>query len=169
MFSFSKVDLYKYRKAKETQDVIDLKFPSEISKGKRLEKLVFVVDDNPAYLKILTQDLSKSEIIAKSSDTSLTLKIKPFATGEECLKHLNHNPDVIILDYVLNDYITDAKDGFSIFKEIKEINPNQQVVMLSGQQNPDIIVESLNAGITDYIVKDNDAVQHLKDTLAEKL
>ena len=53
---------------------------------------LFLVDDDALFLKSL-----EIEFLQNADFT-----IETFATGELCLKNLPHNPDVIILDYLLD-------------------------------------------------------------------
>ncbi|HSH66475.1 MAG TPA: response regulator, partial [Bacteroidia bacterium] len=53
---------------------------------------IFLVDDDQMYLKALENEFKKNE----------NFEIITYTTGEECLKNLHLNPDVIILDYFLN-------------------------------------------------------------------
>ena len=47
-------------------------------------------------------------------------QVQKFGTGEECLKHLHQQPDVIILDYYLNTVSKEAANGMEILKSIKK-------------------------------------------------
>ncbi len=53
---------------------------------------LFLVDDDAVYLKLL-----EIEFLQHAD-----FDIEKFATGELCVENLTHNPDVIILDYLLD-------------------------------------------------------------------
>ena len=54
---------------------------------------VFIVEDNPLYQSALKNHLSENV-------ESIT--IRAFKNGEDMLHHINQNPDVIVLDYMLH-------------------------------------------------------------------
>ena len=109
--------------------------------------LIFVVDDDAIQSEMLKDYLSKSK---KHS-------VVAFSNGEECLKNLSQNPDIIFLDYNLNSVSKNAKDGLSVLKEIKKSNPDAEVIMFSGQEKIEVAVNSMSFGAFDYIVKSESA------------
>ena len=75
---------------------------------------LFLVDDDEVLLKALEiQFMHHSDF-----------DIETFETGEECLKNLNKNPDVIILDYYLNGIHETAINGLETLDKIKEFVSN---------------------------------------------
>lgn len=90
---------------------------------------IFIVDDDNMMLEML-----RDRIGQHASNTVLT-----FSTGEDCLKHVAENPDVIILDYYLNSKNPDASNGMEILKAIKKYNPNIHVIFLSGQERYGVV------------------------------
>ena len=112
--------------------------------------LIFIVEDDPIHRQMLNDHL------AQMSDFA----IKDFATGEECIKHINERnefPDIAFLDYYLNSVVKDAMDGLDILTELKKISPHTDVVMLSGQDKIQVAVEVMKYGAFDYIVKGESA------------
>ncbi len=53
---------------------------------------LFLVDDDIVFLKLLEIELLQHA----------DFEIETFVTGELCIENLSHNPDVIILDYLLD-------------------------------------------------------------------
>ncbi len=111
---------------------------------------VYLVDDDKVYLKGLEHSLNE-----KLADK---IRIKTFQTGEDFLKSITEPPDIAILDYYLNSREKDAMNGISVLKKVKKAAPGIQVVMLSGQDNIDIAVDSMKNGAFDYIVKSEGAM-----------
>ncbi len=104
---------------------------------------VFLVDDDAIFLKVLeTQfhDQTKHDI-------------KTFSSGEECMKNLHQNPDIIFLDYYLNPSNPKANTGLQILDKIKAENPQQAVVMLSSQDRIEVAVNCMKHQAFDYIIK----------------
>ena len=111
--------------------------------------LVFIVDDDEVYLDALEQNLKKS------SDNEITFK--RFPTGEKCLDAIGEKPDIVILDYYLNSKNEKAMNGMEVLKKIKSINPDIQVLILSGQDSLEVAVNCIKNGANDYIVKSETA------------
>jgi CheY-like chemotaxis protein len=74
------------------------------------QKKIFIVDDNEMFAQMVQDHLSAFP----------KYQTQIFNTGEECLKHLYESPDLIILDYHLNDVFKDAADGLAILERIKK-------------------------------------------------
>lgn len=116
---------------------------------------IFLVDDDTVYLKSLEiHFLSMKNIV-----------IKTFATGEECIEHLDENPTLIILDYHLNGILTSAMNGIETLDIIKETKPNIEVIMLSSQDKIDVAVACMHHKAFDYIVKSETAFIRLQKTI----
>ena len=52
-------------------------------------------------------------------------------------------------------------NGMEIFDKIKEFKPETPVIMLSGQDKGEIVLELARKGIDDYIIKDNNLIDNL--------
>jgi two-component system, OmpR family, response regulator len=114
-------------------------------------KKIFVVDDD----EILSMAL-EDYISSRSSH-----KVSVFSTGEECLKHLREQPNVVILDYNLNSEFKDAANGMQILQAIKNINKQIHVIMLSSQEEYGTALQTISKGAEDYVIKDNDAFKKI--------
>lgn len=85
---------------------------------------LFIVDDNEVFRMMLKEQFtSKKEYL-----------VHTFATGEDCLEHLNLKPDIILLDYHLDSEIEEAKNGLVIANEIKKRLKKANVFILSGDE-----------------------------------
>lgn len=80
--------------------------------------------------------------------------IRTFATGEDCLAHLGENPDFIILDYYLDSEVPGAKNGLEILKEIKKVDEDIKVIMLSSQEHYGVALQTIAKGAIYYVIKD---------------
>src|SRR6478735_2718131 len=110
-------------------------------------KKIFVVDDDEML------SMALEDFLERKTNHEIHL----FNTGEDCLDHLEEDPDIIILDYNLNSVKKDAANGLVILDAIKKLNDNVKVVMLSSQQASWIILQTINMGATEYVVKDETA------------
>jgi two-component system, OmpR family, response regulator len=119
-------------------------------------KLIFIVDDDQFINKLVV-----------SRFTSEGYRIEAFENGDDCLKALNKNPDLIILDYF---FVSDKKElmnGMEVFDKIKEVRPETPVIMLSGQDKGEIVLELARKGIDDYVIKDNNLIDNLDIAITE--
>ena len=114
-------------------------------------KNIFVVDDNKMFAQMMKDHLSANP----------QYQVTVFYTGEECLKNLFHSPDVIILDYNLNDESKEAKNGLEILLEIRKKVPSAHVVFLAGQERYGVALETISKGAEQYIIKDDKAFENI--------
>jgi len=120
------------------------------------QKLIFVVDDDPFINMLVVKRF-----------TSEGYQLVPFAYGEDCISALSRNPDLIILDYFFVNNEREVMNGMEVFDKIKEIKPNIPVIMLSGQEKGEIVLELARKGIDDYIIKDNNLIDNLNTAITE--
>jgi two-component system, OmpR family, response regulator len=114
------------------------------------QKLIFIVDDDPIITMLVVKKF-----------TSEGYNLEAFKYGEDCLKALDKNPDLIILDYFFVNNDANAMNGMEVFDKIKELKPDAPVIMLSGQEKGEIVLELARKGIDDYIIKDNLLIDNL--------
>src|SRR5512147_2641713 len=111
---------------------------------------IFVVEDNEWYNRLLVHNLSLNP----------DFDIESYTNGAECIKNLNHLPDVVTLDYRLPDM-----NGIEVLKSIKQYNNDIQVILISEQDDINVVVSLLKEGAYDYIVKSNDIKERLHNTI----
>lgn len=113
---------------------------------------LFLVDDDALFLKSLEIDfLDHADFV-----------IETYETGEVCLENLSHNPDIIILDYYLDNFDKFAMNGIETLDKIKAFNPDIPVVMLSSQDKIDVAIECMHHRALDYVVKSETAFVRLQ-------
>lgn len=110
------------------------------------DQLIFVVEDNQMYNKLIISYLKTNKFI----------NIESFLSGEEVLKNMHKNPYIVIQDYLLN-----GMSGIDVLVKAKKTNPNVKFIFLSGQDSIDNAITSMKYGAFDYIVKDQMALQKL--------
>jgi CheY-like chemotaxis protein len=120
------------------------------------QKLIFIVDDDPFINMLVVKRF-----------TSEGYRLEAFGYGEDCLNALNKNPDLIILDYYFVDKDRKVMNGMEVFEKIKELKPHTPVIMLSGQDKGEIVLELARKGIDDYIIKDNNLIDNLNVAIGE--
>src|ERR1035437_9349188 len=107
-------------------------------------KLIFLVDDNELFLKSI-------EVYLRQFFRNFT--ITTFTTGEDCLKAISQNPDIVLLDYMLNSKYPDAMNGIMVLEKIKKTNPETSVIIFSAQDKIEVAVETMKHGAFDYVIK----------------
>jgi CheY-like chemotaxis protein len=122
------------------------------------QRLIFVVDDD-SFINMLVVKRFTSE----------GFKVEAFESGEDCLKAINRNPDLVILDFLFIKENQTYMNGMEIFDKIREFNPDIPVVMLSGQDRGEVVLELARKGIDDYVIKDNNLLDNLHSSIVDLL
>lgn len=120
------------------------------------DKLIFIVDDDPFINTLVVKRF-----------TPEGYRVESFLYGEDCLKAMNKKPDLIILDYYFSKPGENVLNGMEIYDRLKEIDPNVLVIMLSGQEKGEIVLELARKGIDDYVIKDNNLIDNLNSSIKE--
>jgi len=120
-------------------------------------KNIFIVDDNEMFTQMLKDHLMENP----------KFKVSVFYTGEDCINNLFQNPDLIILDYYLNDVSKEAADGLEILSEIKKYSDQIHVIMLSAQEHYGVALQTIAKGAALYLMKDNHAFKKIDNFLKE--
>lgn len=111
---------------------------------------IFVVEDDDWYNRLLVHHLSLNP----------DYQVISFTNGKDCIDNLNKEPDIVTLDYRLPDM-----KGLDVLKKIKEVNEDIQVILISEQNEIEVVVELLKYGAYDYIVKSKDIRERLLNTV----
>lgn len=119
---------------------------------KRTDPLIFIVEDNPVYNKLVVNYLNSKKFN----------RIESFLSGEECMKNINMKPDIIIQDYLL-----EGMNGIEVLKATKKIHPQIEFIFLSGQDSVDVAINTMKHGAYDYIVKDQMALKKMADKITK--
>lgn len=119
---------------------------------RRTDPLIFIVEDNPVYNKLVVSYLHSKKFN----------RIESFLSGEECLKRISEKPDIIIQDYLL-----EGIDGLEVMKATKKIHPHIEFIVLSGQDSIEVAINTLKYGAYDYIVKDQMALSKMADKISK--
>ncbi|MDR1864425.1 MAG: response regulator [Bacteroidales bacterium] len=122
------------------------------------DKLIFFVDDEPMFINLL-------EYTFKCRDGYTT---KAFNNGEECVKHLDLNPDLVVVDFFLENTHSEMS-GLDVVREVRRIKPTVPVIILSGNNEENAITAAKEAGVIEYIVKDGYFIDNLIECIARIL
>ena len=119
--------------------------------SRKMVKKVFIVDDDEMMSMALEDYLTRNTLH----------EIFLFTTGEDCIKSLRNQPDIIILDYNLNSVNKDAANGMAILEAIKKLNRDIPVILFSSQDAYSVALQSINRGDTQYVIKDESAFEKI--------
>ncbi len=122
------------------------------------EKRIFFVDDEPMFINLL-------EYTFKCKNGYIT---QSFSTGEECLKHISENPQLVVIDYFLHGR-NSQMTGLDLAKSVKDIDPNIPIIILSGNDSQDIMDEANRLGVREYILKDGYFIDNLIESISKIL
>ncbi len=114
---------------------------------------VLIVDDNPDDRYLCNRLLKDAKDIQWSVLESETGK-----DGIELCK--TEQPDCILLDYILPDI-----DGLEFLSQLKSMQLNPAVIMLTGQGDETVAVLAMKDGAQDYLVKDRLTPATLKSAI----
>ena len=117
-------------------------------------KLVFFVDDDKMILNLL-------EYTFKSR---AGIQVKTFFSGEECLENMHLKPDLVVLDHLFPDD-TGQLSGLDVIKKMREADKKVSIVVLSSQQDEELIPKFLKVGAKQYISKDDYFIDALIETI----
>ncbi len=115
-----------------------------------IDMKIFLVDDDAFNLKITKFHLNRIGF------KNVTL----FDNGMDCLKKLELKPDIIFLDQYM-----DSVQGIDVLKEIRLLDPEIIVVMLSAEDNEQSSIFFKQHGAFDYIIKGKDAMNKIEAVL----
>ena len=100
---------------------------------------ILVVDD-AAFMRMMIKDiLTKNgyEVVGEASD------------GQQAVeKYKELHPDLVTMDITMPEM-----DGITALKEIKKINPGSKVIMCSAMGQQAMVIDAIQAGAKDFIVK----------------
>jgi two-component system, NtrC family, response regulator AtoC len=129
--------------------------------------LIFVVDDDPFYNHILSKHLLNLRQIPGFSDYDIF--VQSYYSAKECLDNIHQEPDVVLLDYFLDESGHPLK-GLYLLNNIKEICKKCKVILISQQQAMLASVEFLQqGGAYDYVVKDTSSLMKISNIIEDIL
>jgi two-component system chemotaxis response regulator CheY len=115
---------------------------------------ILIVDD-AAFMRMMIRDiLTKNgyEVVGEAQDGAQAIE-----------KYKELNPDLITMDITMPEM-----DGITALKEIRKIDTNAKVIMCSAMGQQAMVIDAIQAGAKDFIVKPFQAdrvIEAIKKTL----
>ncbi|ADC48094.1 chemotaxis response protein [Alkalihalophilus pseudofirmus OF4] len=100
---------------------------------------VLIVDD-AAFMRMMIKDiLTKNgfDVVGEANDGAQAVE-----------KYEELSPDLVTMDITMPEM-----DGITSLKEIKKIDPNAKVIMCSAMGQQAMVIDAIQAGAKDFIVK----------------
>ncbi|QKS71427.1 response regulator [Paenalkalicoccus suaedae] len=100
---------------------------------------VLIVDD-AAFMRMMIKDiLTKNDfnVVAEASDGAQAVDL-----------YKEHSPDLVTMDITMPEM-----DGITSLKEIRKHDPNAKVIMCSAMGQQAMVIDAIQAGAKDFIVK----------------
>ncbi|MFP3391075.1 response regulator [Brevibacillus reuszeri] len=116
---------------------------------------VLIVDDAAFMRMMIKEILSKNgySVVGEASDGAQAVE-----------KYKELGPDLVTMDITMPEM-----DGISALKEIKKMDPNARVIMCSAMGQQAMVIDAIQAGAKDFIVKPFQAdrvLEAIKKTLS---
>lgn len=104
-----------------------------------MSKRILIVDD-AAFMRMMIKDiLTKNgfEVVGEAENGAKAVE-----------KYKELSPNLVIMDITMPDV-----DGIQAVKEIKKVDKNSKIIMCSAMGQQAMVIESIQAGAQDFIVK----------------
>ena len=120
-----------------------------------MEKLIFFVDDDKMMLNLMEYTFKCRE----------GFEVKSYFSGEECIKNLILDPELIVLDYYMGADGVNTMTGLDTLRKINELKKDIPVIILSREKDRETIAEFIKEGAMKYVIKDDYFIDTLIDTI----
>ena len=124
-----------------------------------MSRPIFFIDDDTVILNLMEFTFQKRH----------DYEVVCFRTGEECLKNLDQNPRLIVLDHILAGAGENKLNGLDTLKEIRKVNTYIPVVILTGQGDDSLLSEFMENGANRYLTKDDFFIDSLIETIQQMI
>ena len=104
-----------------------------------MAKNILIVDD-AAFMRMMIKDILTKNGYNIAGEAENGLKAVE--------KYNETKPDLVLMDITMPEM-----DGISAVKEIKKLNGGAKVVMVSAMGQQSMVIEAIQAGAADFIVK----------------
>lgn len=114
--------------------------------------LIYFVDDDLIYLKVVSHDLEKQGY----------KNVRSFSNAKDIIEAVKENkPDIALLDYHLGGKTT----GLDVLKRIKELSPETNSIFLTASDDINVAIETMKNGAYDYVIKGDTALIRINHLL----
>lgn len=104
-----------------------------------MSKKILIVDD-AAFMRMMIKNIvtkSGFEVVGEAENGAVALEL-----------YKTHSPDLVTMDITMPEM-----DGIEAVKAIREHDPNANIIMCSAMGQQAMVMEAIQAGAKDFIVK----------------
>jgi DNA-binding NtrC family response regulator len=113
---------------------------------------IFIVDDEESSLSALGYRLMKENPFQ-------SYQVHVFATGEECVRHMDMHPQMIIMDEYLACSGEGSLCGAGLIRKIRKLDADVPLVIVSGKRKPDLSLEAEQDDSYYFMVREKSAYE----------
>lgn len=124
-----------------------------------MSRLIFFIDDDKVILNLLEYTFQSRR----------DYNVNCYHTGEECLDNLHLEPNLIVLDHILEGAGNNSLNGLETLIEIRKVNRGVPVIILTGQGDDKLLSEFMENGADRYLTKDDYFINSLIETIEQVL
>lgn len=120
------------------------------------------VEDHHVRIAVVEDDMMYRQAIEAYLRKVPDSEVHTFESGEQCFRHYGDiNPDILVVDYRLNQGDEGTMDGLDVLRKAKSVRPDTKVIFLTGQGTMDVAVSAIKGGAVDFITKDRNGLTRL--------
>ena len=104
-----------------------------------MSQTILIVDD-AAFMRMMIKDIlvkNGYNVVGEAENGNVAVE-----------KYKELNPDLVTMDITMPE-----KDGITALKEIREYDPNAKVILCSAMGQQAMVIDAIQAGAKDFIVK----------------
>lgn len=111
---------------------------------------IFIIEDDMMVAALIKQTLSRFE----------QFECIHFTNAEDCISNMHQMPDIAIIDFNLP-----GMDGLELMHKIKALNPGALIVVCSGQENVEVVVDCYTQGANAYVLKNENMITNIENAV----
>jgi len=111
--------------------------------------LIQLTEQTKKLSAMVVEDEKVTNELLSSTFKNFFASVNSCFDGETALKlYLENKPDVVFVDIIMP-----GMDGIELSRKIREINPNQIIIVISASNDIEKISESIEVGVNSFIQK----------------
>lgn len=120
-----------------------------------MDKLVYIIDDDPVYLKFMKEHFK----LLGGFQTEI------FLFGDDALSKIREQPPYLV---ILDNHLQEPnKSGVFYLQSISKIKPKTPVIYITADTDPELRKKVEKMGVASYIIKDQAFLVYLRAALDE--
>lgn len=112
---------------------------------------IFIVEDDFVFANILSELIDT--IIKKYKDSGIQISYNTFYSVKEAEFELRKHPSIILLDYFIMNDEMEIDTASPFLKAVKSEDPEIEVIIVSGQDDKELIYKLKRQGATEFVSK----------------